>query len=496
MTTGTPSALGIDGLLNLQLQNNFIVRLLDKIQEINISFSDPITTTFYKAISLSFLIFITMMIKNLLNDTSILTSVKNYLYWLFVDGLRNVFYTRYTLVLNNSQKYTTITYKGIKIRDYVLHRTFQDKIFKIEIVSFLDKSKYFSDGKPINQTKYYKKFPIYYYPTENRISDNYEVNYEFLRWWHWSAIKECLEFAYDYEIKNNASTSDSNQKTIKIAYEDQDSDMILYNNIIPDQVYENRNLVQIREILSKHKNITTKLNMFHPLILLVNGKPGLGKTRIADYLINKSLCDNMYVYDMTKFKTWEIKSICNQIKTETSKMIGYNVIMIDEIDKYIDYYINDTYEKEKEKKIKDITSIPDIRLNISLEDIMKSKDQYEKMIKSYILFELLNLIDSRSNGTRRIFIFCANNFLSIFEKIDMRHFDSLYDRFINIEFNPINKEELIEIFKFYSRELGQNEDNTLATDQISDDFQITMRSLHHLFTKNGYNIIKTIEQCK
>ena len=170
--------------------------------------------------------------------------------------------------------------------------------------------------------------------------------------------------------------------------------------------------------------------------------------------------------------------------------------MIDEIDKYIDFYINDTYEKEREKKIKDITSIPDIRLNITLEDIMKSKDEYEKMIKSYMLFELLNLVDSRSNGTRRIFIFCANNFLSIFEKIDMRHFDSLFDRFINVEFNTINKEELYEILEYYNDRLEQNEDIKLAMDKIDDNFQITMRSLHHLFTKNGYNIIKTIEQCK
>lgn len=496
MTTGTQSALGIDGLLNLQLQNTFIVRILDKIQDINITFSDPISITIYKILSLSFLILITMIIKNLINDTGLLIFIKDYLYWFFVDGLKNVFFTRYTLVLNNSQKYATITYKGVPIRDYVLHRTFQDKIFRIEIVSFLDKSKYFSDGKPINQTKYYRKCPIYYYPTENRISDNYEVNYEFVRWWHRNIIKECLDFAYEYELKNNASTGDSNQKTIKIAYHDCDEEYILYNNIIPDQVYENRNLIKIKEILLEHKKITTKLNMFHPIILLVNGKPGLGKTRIADYMINQNLCDNMYVYDMTKFKKWEVNSICNAIKTETSKVNGYNVIMIDEIDKYIDFYISDSYEKEREKKIKDITSIPDIRLNITLEDIMKSKDEYEKMIKSYILFELLNLIDSRSNGTRRIFIFCANNFLSIFEKIDMRHFDSLYDRFINIEFNTINKEELIEIFKYYNKKLNQIDDINLAIEQIDDNFQITMRSLHHLFTKNGYNIIKTIEQCK
>lgn len=492
-TTTTQSVIGggIENLLTLQLQSKWIDHLISYIEKINISLEDGYLTLFYKIISLLFLLLIVMIIKNLLTNSTLLSSIKNYIYQLLSGLIRYIFYKRYTFVLNQNQKYSNL-YRDKKVRDYVLHRSLQEKVFKTEIVSYMDRAKYYlPDGKPIIQTKYVNGIPIYYYATEGRISDNIEVNYEFVRFIHNKVINEAIDQAIVYE-KNNNSDND-NPKIIKIAYSDMETCSILYNRIIPDQVYESHNLKKVGNIIENHMRVSESLNMYHPLVLLINGEPGLGKTRIADYIVKKNLGDNMYIYDMTKFRDSDVNYVFDEIKMEMNKHQGLNIILLDEVDKYLDYNIKKSYELEKDKKIKELISIPDMRLDIKVEDVVKSKEEYEKIMKQYFLFELLNLIDARSNGSRRIFIFCSNNFNSIFENIDMTHFKSLYDRLIKFQFTKLNKQELYEICEYYSKTLNENIDLKKLFKNINNNFEITIRAFHHQFISCGYDLELTLQ---
>jgi len=482
---------GIENLLTLQLQSKWIDHLISHIEKINLTLEDGYLILFYKVISLIGLILIVMVMKNLITNSTLLTTIKNYIYQMISILLRYIFYKKYTLVLNQNQKYSNM-YKGKKIRDYVLHRAFQEKIFKIEIVSYMDRAKYYtSDQRAVMQSKFVNGFPIYYYATEGRISDNIEVNYEFIRIWHNKLIKEAFEQAITYERNNN--NDNENQKIIKIAYSDAETCSILYNRIIPDQVYESHNLKKVGMIVNNHMRVSQTLNMYHPLVLLIDGEPGLGKTRIADYMVKKNLGDNMYIYDMTKFRDSDVNYIFDEIKTEMNRNQGLNIILLDEVDKYLDYYIKKSYEQEKDRKIKELISIPDMRLDIKVDDVMKSKEEYEKIMKQYFLFELLNLIDARANGSRRIFIFCSNNFNSIFENVDMTHFKSLYDRLIKFQFNKLNKTELYEICEYYSHSLQINIDLNSLFEKINDTFEITIRAFHHKFISYGYDLRKTLQ---
>ena len=102
-----------------------------------------------------------------------------------------------------------------------------------------------------------------------------------------------------------------------------------------------------------------------------------------------------------------------------------NVLLIDELDKYLDYNFsyNYTLDRDNYNKKKKET-----------DDDFISEEEYKKSKKMSFLYELLSLIDSENHYKKCIIIFCANNFETIFENIYMTHFLSLKKRFVNINF--------------------------------------------------------------
>src|SRR5690606_24273036 len=52
-----------------------------------------------------------------------------------------------------------------------------------------------------------------------------------------------------------------------------------------------------------------------------------------------------------------------------------------------------------------------------------------------------------------VFIFCSNNFETIFDGVDMTHFASLKRRLVNVKFERCDKLELIEYIEYYNLKL-------------------------------------------
>lgn len=487
-----PSHLGIEALISAQLQSAFLVKIIDYIEKINFSFDDDLITFLHKLTSLILILGLIMIIKHISSNFNFSQKIFSYLYFPIVYISKALFYKKYTLVLNSNYKYTNIKYKNKSLRDYTIHRAFQDKIFMNEELSFMDKSKYYdANNDPIITTKRHNGFSIYYYATPERKFSNIEVNYEFIYIFHTNIINECLEQAYNYDMDNGASDTDANK--IKIANYNDQYGVFSYCNVNPDNVYENGNLKKVGTIINTHIENTKKFNLHHPLILLIDGEAGLGKTKIADYIVINKMTENMYLYDMTNFKTLDISKIFNQIKTDTRGNKGTSIIMIDEIDKYLSYYIKDTYEKKKDEQLEKMLLFSKNNSDIKVDNLMKSFEDYDVITKQYFLYELLNLIDARENGSKKIFMFCSNNFMSIFCNVDMKHFNSLYDRLIKLKFNKCDKHELEKLCNYYD-ENKREKDIKKLINRLNNNFEITIRKFHHSFIHSGYDVLATLNE--
>lgn len=495
-----------NNLMGLQFTTTIIKYALDYIQTIQFDvMNDDIITSFQKGSMIFGFAIGIMILKNLLTDTSYVTTIKEFLKTTFYSLLTFMFYNRLSLILADTQdRYKTVTYKGINIPDYILYRALMKNLFQIDVINYLDKNKHYTlEQKAYRYSKLFNLIPIFYYATENRVSDNIEVNFEYNRFIHYFVIKRCYDDAYNYEINNHGR---SNKKRLNVAYinEEAASNNINFNKCIPDAIYENSNLKQIGNIVREYIKISKTLDTYQQTTLLINGEPGLGKTKISDYICNNELCDEVFVYDMTKFRTIDPKVIFNHIIKQTNLINNIYLVVIDELDKYLDWWISWSYENDKEKKVSTILNNPDFKdvANVAMNiGVVKTFEEYNKIMRTYFLIELLTLIDMRNTGSRRIFTICSNNFWTIFNCIDMTHFESLKDRFINITFVKCNKEELYKFMKYYNRiyrtdikkkYIHREEFNELFNN-IPNDFEITMRKLNQLFTKNNYCIRSTLE---
>lgn len=67
------------------------------------------------------------------------------------------------------------------------------------------------------------------------------------------------------------------------------------------------------------------------------------------------------------------------------------------------------------------------------------------------MYELLTLIEERFTGTNNIFVFCSNNFWTLFDNIEnISHFESFKDRINVVKFVRSTKIEVIKILKYYN----------------------------------------------
>lgn len=511
-----PMMGGFENILGLQIQNTIIKEIIDQIKSINLSLNDTVSESFNKISYLLFTVMLILLIQNLVFDVSnikkLFTFMKNIIFRIF----SSIVYKKFTLILAKTKdKYATNKYNRQELNDYILHRKLQDIIFKAETVSYLDKVLYFDkDNKPIIYTKNVRGFPIYFYATQTINSDIIEINYEYCRIIHSKIILTVFEETLAMQKITNL-INDKNHPVIKIASrESQETNVITFKQYYAEKLYQNNNLKKISNMIQDYLAVGKILETMPPLIILVNGCPGLGKTRIIDYIAYNNICNENILYDMTNFHKIDINAIFTNINTTISSKPGNYLIMIDEVDKYVDYWIDSLYQQkydtDKDKVLaanltpnkyfggnnSNTSSTNDVNL------MEQEKKDFYIAKKSYFLYQLLNLIESRNTNHRKIFIFTANNFWSIFNGVDMKHFDSLKDRLIKIDFFPSNKDEIFNTFNYYN---SLFELNGLATKQIDpavlrnkinqlpDDYHITMRHLYHSLVKNNYDLTQSID---
>src|SRR5207302_10033747 len=140
---------------------------------------------------------------------------------------------------------------------------------------------------------------------------------------------------------------------------------------------------------------------------------------------------HIYKIDMTNVVKESFESILERfyhgIQPTTSTMF-----VIDEVDKYLDYRIKIGYDQLKERKSKEKVE------NVTIQTF----EEYQQQEKITFLYHMLSILERDGLEHPVIVIFCSNNFHSIFEGVDLTHYESLYDRFLKVNFGKCHFQEI------------------------------------------------------
>lgn len=232
--------------------------------------------------------------------------------------------------------------------------------------------------------------------------------------------------------------------------------------------------------------------MFYAKGFLIDGEPGLGKTEALNYLVSAGICDEAIKIDMTNRFTEKFSKIVEhltKVKGDTGKRI---IILFDEIDKWLDQFIKNEYT----------TAVAVARSAAGKTASDPSPidfDRFSLDTKESFLYELLHLIEPDKFRGGVIFLFCSNNFDSIYEGVNMTHFHSLRTRFVRIHFNRCQTDEFKDYLRFLNDSLkGTNLYNERIEDILPQlgNINYTFRDISHIIMEACFDIETIIQLTK
>jgi uncharacterized protein YutD len=325
-------------------------------------------------------------------------------------------------------------------------------------------------------------FPVYTQTiSENEYSISYVENYS----GHKNEITICEE-----EAKRQKDEYLLVKTQSKIVYKKlgiNDSKQLVYNACDFSILYPSRNYKNLVEIIRAHCNVSRIVKSYSVLGLLIDGVPGLGKTKFSDYAAELKIVGYIYKVDMTTMLEHPYKEVLKVLYHKIAITCD-TMFVIDEIDKYIEYRIQFEYSellKTPTKPTDAEAAIPEFA-------------QFEKQSKITFLYEMLSILERDGLNDSVIVIFCSNNFHSIFEGIDVTHFVSLYDRFVKVNFHKCNHDEIVKYIMYYNEKLKGtdlycNIHESSLRDSLRLDIEITHRTLHHISVHTKYNAMKMVD---
>jgi ankyrin repeat protein len=257
---------------------------------------------------------------------------------------------------------------------------------------------------------------------------------------------------------------------------------------VPDTLFPSKNYILLDKIITNFFTVVNRTKMYKAQGILIDGEPGLGKSKSCDYLASLNKYHEIYYVNLslTSLLKKDFKSIIDEV---LNKRNGSTIIYFDELDKYLDYYIEYSFYKQEE-----------------IQDFI----EYKRRLKQEFLYELLEVIETTIYEDGVVFIFCSNNFHTIFEdttaslevgkpSFNQVHFHSLKSRFAPIRFNRCDREEIIKFITFFNDKMYDTEmyyEKSVLNgliQNIKNPISLTYRSLRHCHIKAGYDLEKFIE---
>lgn len=234
---------------------------------------------------------------------------------------------------------------------------------------------------------------------------------------------------------------------------------IFSKNISPNKMFPSKNYIHLTDMVNQGIKISEQLEYYQIIPILINGEPGLGKSKSLDYLAFNSKIKDIVKVDLTNYINTEIK-LETILNSALPNITGHTVVMIDELDKYI--------------------------------SSICGADESPEKVNDVLLNHVLNLIESDSTSSFCVYIiFCSNNFDTIFDYIpeDKKvHYESLKNRFLKLVFYRMDKDEFREYVYWFIKQTKLDIDVDRLINDLPDDFSITQRDLRNECLTRLYNI--------
>lgn len=269
--------------------------------------------------------------------------------------------------------------------------------------------------------------------------------------------------------------------------------------IQPKALFESHNYKRLGHSIKTFIKITNKTKNYSVLPVLANGIPGLGKTNFCSYLASQKIVDKIIYIELNLFdKPYE--TLFNAL---IPKDINHNtLVMFDEVDKYIDELIRREYDREFKKKSSKPVKLDEVpEVELSEEDELKRYKKFSIQFRQTFLINLLKYMSVELISGSLIIMFCANNFNTLFDGIDMTHFKSLDDRLIKFKFELCPKVEIIEYMSFYMEKCSdmdiyveKDEYLKLLNQYLNHNVHVTYRQLFYICLQHSYQPIETAKE--
>lgn len=140
--------------------------------------------------------------------------------------------------------------------------------------------------------------------------------------------------------------------------------------------------------------------------LLLDGKPGLGKTKFTDFAVIEKLAGHVFKVDMTSMLNYKFSQVIDSMYHGVS-ITTDTIFMIDEIDKYIDYRISVEFDELQKSNTKD--------------SFVQTEEDFRRKQKTTFLYDMLSILERDGLSHSVVVLFCSNNFHSIFDGVDLKH---------------------------------------------------------------------------
>ncbi len=264
-------------------------------------------------------------------------------------------------------------------------------------------------------------------------------------------------------------------------------------------LYATKNFVELFNIIKEYCRTSELLNYYYPISILLNGEPGLGKTRFADYCYNQNYFESVIIIDMLMYTDIPFSKIYSLIleNFETKMPKNPNLIIIDELDKYIETFIetqvslesknNSQAENEQNEGKKQTIKIIKPKMNSEIE-------QRKISLMKEFLCDLTKLVDT-DNKYKCIYVYCCNNFDNIL-KGNEETFKSLKTRFVKFDFKQLDKSEIMNIIRFYNSKFENTPKYISDIDPIMKDIKnisVSIRTLNKIIISFGYDLLRVID---
>ena len=332
---------------------------------------------------------------------------------------------------------------------------------------------------------YVNGFPVYW----NIVGDNTCV--EMMRGVHYSWYREITEQGTrEFMEKNKNVVLGSICKKFNNNYT-----TATYS---PMMLFPSSNYKALEKSVDRYLRVVKLTKNYTPLGILINGEPGLGKTKSSDYLAYKEIFKEVIKIDMTLFLENNFEEVFKKCYHGLSISCP-TLFVVDEMDKYLPYYIEKSYQKKKEsllqpeeKEKNDKPKTPNI-------SSLPTKEEYTKSCKTDFLYALLRILERDGLSQPCVILFCCNNFNTIFEGVDAIHIDSLKSRFVPITFYRCDALELVEYLSYFNNLLKgtemyrEKEQFDSLTKLINPDISLPYRSLTHLSILADYDLLKIVK---